>query len=51
MIEFSKYIVHVIAAYGVTLTVIIAISLYTFFDFKKAKKQLDDISDKKKNSS
>jgi hypothetical protein len=51
MIELSKYIVHVVGAYGATLIIILAISLYTFIDFKKAKKQLDNISKKKKNSS
>jgi hypothetical protein len=51
MIELSKYIVHVIAAYGATLIIILAISLYTFIDFKKAKKQLDNISKKKTNIS
>ena len=48
MIELSKYIAHVLAAYGITLVIIISISLYTFFEFRKTKKQLDNISQKKK---
>ena len=51
MIELSKYIAHVIAAYGATITIILAISLYTLIDFKKVKKQLDSISEKKPNGS
>ena len=47
MIELSKYIAHVLAAYGITLVIILFISLYTFFDFKKTKKQMDSISEKK----
>ena len=47
MIELSKYIAHVLAAYGITLVIIIFISLYTFFDFKKTKKLMDSLSEKK----
>ena len=50
MIELSKYIAHVLAAYGVTLVIIIVISLYTIADFKKTKKQLNKISEKKTSS-
>ena len=48
MIELSKYIAHVIAAYSITIVIIIAISISTFIDFKKTKKQLENMSQKKK---
>ena len=51
MIELSKYMAYVISAYGITLMIIIAISVYTFIDFKKTKRQLDDMSEKKTKNS
>ena len=50
MMELSKYTVHVMAAYGITIVIIIVLSLYTFINFKKTKKQLDNISENKINN-
>ena len=46
MIEFGKYGIYVISAYGVTILTITALSLYTFVDYKKTKKKLTRISKK-----
>ena len=49
MIELSKYMEHVIAAYSITVVILIFISLGTLIDFKKTKKKLENIPQKKVN--
>ena len=47
MIELGKYGIYVIAAYGVTMVIMLCLGLQTLIDFVKTKNRLTKIIQKK----
>ena len=46
MMELGKYGIYVISAYGITLGILLFISIQTLIDFTKTKNKLETISQK-----
>ncbi len=46
MIEFGKYGFYVLSAYGITLLILISLSILTLIDFIRTKNKLTRISEK-----